>query len=59
MRNIDNLAELLTNTNALICAFCEEIQEDNASYCEPCFEYKGLMTVEEYLQEFHDLEVIA
>ena len=59
MNDINNLAHLLSNTKALICVFCEGIQEGYVTHCEPCHEYKGIMTVEEYLQEFYDLEVVA
>ena len=45
------------NMNAVICVFCETIVADKidystTQYCEPCFDYKGLTTVGEYLQEY-------
>lgn len=48
------------NLNAVICVFCETIVADKIDYtttqiCEPCFDYKGLMTVGEYLAEFGNL----
>jgi len=51
-KNLDTLSP-----DALICAFCEgfianEIDYSTTQYCEPCFEYKGVTTVREYLEVF-------
>jgi len=46
------------NPDALICVFCEgfiaeAIDYANGSqYCVPCHEYKGIITVREYLEEW-------
>lgn len=50
--NLDTL-----NPDALICAFCEgfianEIDYSTTQYCEPCFEYKGVTTVREYMEVY-------
>jgi hypothetical protein len=45
------------NMNAVICCFCETIIADKIDYsttqfCADCNEYKGIMTVGEYLMEY-------
>jgi hypothetical protein len=36
-------------TPELYCIFCDE-QVTNGSHCVPCWEYKGVVTLAEYIQ---------
>ena len=35
-------------TTQLMCVFCEGLLPDNALWCEPCKEYKGVMTIADF-----------
>ena len=35
-------------TTQLMCVFCEGLLPDNAQWCEPCKEYKGVMTIADF-----------
>jgi hypothetical protein len=53
-----------TNLDAIICVFCENIVADKidyttTQYCEPCFDYKGLTTVREFIAVYGMKMVVA
>ena len=36
----------------LMCAYCEKLIGADETYCEPCNEYKGIMTVAQFQKTF-------
>ena len=56
--------QMNTNLDAIICVFCENIVADKidyttTQYCEPCFDYKGLTTVREFIAVYGMKMVVA
>ena len=43
--------------NKIVCAFCSRYA--NESYCVPCNEYKGLMTLAEFMSYYEISEWVA
>lgn len=43
--------------NKIVCAFCSRYA--NESYCVPCNEYKGLMTLAEFMTTYSISEWVA
>lgn len=39
-------------TTQLMCVYCEGLLPDNAEWCEPCGEYKGVMTIADFHKFF-------
>lgn len=53
-----------TNLDSLMCVFCEgfvaeAIDYSTTQYCVPCNEYKGIMTVREFMAEYGNTLVVA
>ena len=47
--------KLMLNTYAqtqLMCCYCEGLLPENAQWCEPCGEYKGVMTIAQFQKTF-------
>lgn len=42
--------------NKIVCAFCSQYANE---YCVPCNEYKGLMTLAEFMSHFEISEWVA
>mgnify|MGYP006269384679 CR=1 FL=1 len=47
MLNLNTYAE-----TQLMCAYCEKLLQENAEWCEPCGEYKGVMTIATFQKYF-------
>jgi hypothetical protein len=48
------LEKMLEQGYEYICVFCNQEFTDKPYYCGGCDEYKGIVTIEDYIQNYGD-----